>query len=186
MRIRISDLSPEGLVIKEELPLERLNQRMNAVPGNDVLFSTPPKVDLTVTKEIGGAATKGTICSTIKQPCSRCLKEIPRDVSASTDFILKERTSIKTDQKDEEDEIDVNANFDDDVGISFYEGDHVELEELLQEQLILEINPFGHPEELPDGKCSSCGLKPVELSTADTPTTKFGDLLAKASSMKRK
>jgi uncharacterized metal-binding protein YceD (DUF177 family) len=37
-----------------------------------------------------------------------------------------------------------------------YEGDHVDLEEPLQESLILTINPFWHPERDANDRCTYC------------------------------
>lgn len=147
MKIRISDIPAEGLNINDTIALEPLNARLQAGEPCDIYFLQAPRVSLMVRRNPGGAQTSGTISSRYKQPCSLCLDEVERDIEISFDYILQHK-SPATD--------DPTGGSLDDVGIIFFEGEHVDLEDSIQESLILSLSRFWHPPLKPDGSCSIC------------------------------
>jgi uncharacterized metal-binding protein YceD (DUF177 family) len=70
---------------------------------------------------------------------------VSHEITASIDWILQ----TSSDRAGPDDEID-------DPGVVLYEGEHVELEEPLQESLILNINPFWHPPRDKNERCTEC------------------------------
>ena len=75
-----------------------------------------------------------------------------------------------------EDDVDME-----DAGIIFFEGEHIDLEDVLQETLILALSPFLLPERDKDGKCVRCGeTTPIKYSIDSTSKRSLGDLLQKA------
>ena len=150
MKVRISDLSAAGLKISEDIPLDALNARMAEGAGNDIIFTAAPHVEIHVTPSAHGADTKGTVKTKYRQPCSMCAKELDRELEIAANFTLKRRPE----------ESDPDApEYADDIGISYFSGDHVELEELIQEALILSLSRYWRPPQNKDGSCQVCGKK---------------------------
>lgn len=79
-----------------------------------------------------------------------------------------------------------DLDYEDDIGISFFEGDQVDLEPLFQELLILPLEPFWSPPCSPDGTCTHCNKVvgiPKEAEDSATPkaaTFSLAELLKKA------
>lgn len=166
MKVRIVDISPKGLHVTEELPLEPLNERMRQGKSQGVIFTAAPRVDATIFGNTSGAELKGTITSKYRQECSLCLEEKERTVTINTHFHLK--------QKPEGSEIE------DDIGIVYYEGEHADLDEVLQEELILSLSLYWHPPFDNDERCKECLKRRSELGLASQKTgATLGDLLKK-------
>lgn len=148
MKIRISDISANGLTIHDTLPLAALNTRMNEGRFNDIEFTAAPIVDITVYRTLTGAETKGRVITRYTQPCSLCSKVIERELEIAAEFLLKQRPP----------DHDANSErFEDDIGISYFNEDHIDLEELIQENLILALDIYWRPEVNADGSCQGCG-----------------------------
>lgn len=158
MRIRVSDLRPEGLKVNDDIPLDALNQRMNEAASNDIVFTSPPSVELTVHKTPQGAQVKGTAAARYKQPCSLCLEELERETKVKIEYVFQRKSPLELARRDD----DAN-NFYDDVGICYFSGEHIELEELIQESLILSMTPFFRPPQNEKGECVACGINCSKL-----------------------
>lgn len=175
MKIRISTIPAEGLKIRETIPLQSINDRMSEGRDNDIVFTEAPVVELTVYKTHSGAETVGTVRATYLQPCGRCLEGVAVPLEVATNLLLAPIPE-KNDQ-------DQEGPYEDDIGISYYEGDHVDLTPLVQEALILKLSRFFKPALKPDGSCSQCGRTVNEVTNViEGPATKvtFGELLEKA------
>lgn len=142
MKIRLSDISPKGLQVTEELPLDALNMRMNEGKPGGIEFTKAPLVNITVIGTVSGAELKGTITTSYRQPCALCLEQRDRTLSLQTRCLLKPRSE---EFKEE-----------DDIGIIFFEGEHVELDSFFQEEIILALTLYWHPEFDARGKCTEC------------------------------
>jgi uncharacterized metal-binding protein YceD (DUF177 family) len=178
MKVRVSRLPAEGLSVKTSLSLENLNARMNEGRESDILFTEAPAVDLMVTKTTQGAETKGRVTCKYRQPCSRCDEGIEKALDIEANFILQARPAPgeRDTSKSEED-------YEDDIGISFFEGDQVDLEDLIQQALILPLSLYWHPPCDKKGNCTHCGKlceKPEASEAPTLETISLGDLLKKA------
>jgi uncharacterized metal-binding protein YceD (DUF177 family) len=152
MKIRISDIGPAGLKVNDNIPLEPLNKRMNEAKSNDILFTQKPEVEVLVHKTPNGAQVKGNAKVKYTQPCSLCIKELERELDVPINYIFQRRTPIELSKsKDGED------NYLDDIGICYFSGEHIELEELVQESLILSLDHFYKPERNEKNECKICG-----------------------------
>lgn len=158
MKIRITDISTNGLHIQDKLSLKKLNDRMNEGSENDIIFTADPQIDLHVTKTLSGGELKGRVTSMVKQPCSRCLEEVEREVTVPISFALKERPPTVNDEE---------AKFLDDIGVLYYTGDSIEVEEILEEALILSLSPYWAPEH--DSKIHQCKeeIKPSKVPSEE-------------------
>jgi uncharacterized metal-binding protein YceD (DUF177 family) len=145
--VRLSDLGQSGLTFSEELNLEELNTRMQASPGNDIVFLSTPQVEIKIIPLPEGAEVTGKISSDYTQSCGRCLEQLKRPISVKFRYQLKPHTPEIS-----EDELD-------DAGLIFYSGEHVDLKEHLEEALILAMSPYLLPALDQTGKCSECKKK---------------------------
>jgi uncharacterized metal-binding protein YceD (DUF177 family) len=134
--------------MKIDAPISRdaLNARLREGREADaVTFETAPIADLTLTRTHGGVLVKGIISGICKQDCASCGDLVPHEAQAVIDWILQgdaERAAHDDDL--------------DDPGVIVYQGEHVDLEEHLQEALILSLSPFWHPPRDKHDRCSVC------------------------------
>lgn len=163
MRVRISDIPAKGLNVKDTISLERLNQRMTEGRGNDIEFIAAPEVEFTIFPLGNGGDLKGEISALVRQPCSRCLKVVERKLKVELSFALKPKPDPRYEEVLESD------SYVDDVGLIYFDGEHVELEETLQESLILTLSPFWHPDTDKNGACCGCGEKVKDLIEIGAP-----------------
>lgn len=150
IRIKVTDIPTRGLSIEDSLPLDHLNKRMNEAPDNDVTFIESVQFSIHIKPEIAGAELKGHIQAKYEQPCGICLKEIVRELDQELSLTLKAKTL-----RPGVDRATSSEEWEDDIGIVYFDGEHIDLEEILQETLILGISPFNnnHPNctGLPEG-----------------------------------
>lgn len=137
MKIRLSDIPPAGRTFNDTFSCENLNARMNEGKGNDIIFLEAPVVEVTLTPRKGGIEVVGFARSTYQQPCGRCMENISHSVQAPLSLFLKPTPTAHT-----ADEEESTAAWEDNIGIVFYSGEHIDLEEIVQESLILELSPF--------------------------------------------
>ncbi len=176
MKVRISDIPHTGLKVSDILPLDALNARMSSGRGRDIVFTEAPRVDLLVSKTQSGAETKGWIRSKYRQQCARCLDEHDRPLDIQANLTLHHKPAA------EEIPENVEASFTDDVGISYFEGDSIDLEDILQEMLILSLSLYWAPECDKSGNCTVCGLNRDRFEMHEDKPAKnnLGSLLKKA------
>lgn len=156
MKIRISTIPPQGLKISDSIPLAPLNTRMNEGRNNDISFVEAPQVELMLYRTISGAQAKGKASTKYRQPCSRCLDVIERDLEVDINLIIEprpEKESVDPLQPDD---------CQDDIGLAYYDGDHIDLEDIIQESLILGLSQFWHPPSDERGTCTLCGRNLAE------------------------
>ena len=148
MKIRLTDIPAAGLPVSEILPQDSINQRLAEGRDVGIRFIEGLPVELTVYKSASGAETKGTVKTRYLQPCARCADGVERELELQTNYILQPRPQF-LDKNEEE-------QFEDDIGISYYEGEHVDLEDLIQESIILSLSIYWHPDEDAKGACVLC------------------------------
>jgi len=172
MKIRVSDLPAEGLNISDTIPLKPLNDRLQEGHPVDMRFTKEPIVRAHVSKTASGAELRGTIKSVLRQSCARCIENVDRELQVELNYILQHLDPSAAKSGDD---------LVDDVGIVYFDGENIELEELLQESLILNLNQFWHPPEDTKGNCVQCGTNFSKGSAlADKPKITLGELLKKA------
>ena len=169
MRVRISDIPHDGLSVDALLPVDHLNQRMGEGRNNDIVFLEDPKVEALITRTRTGATFKGELTTSYKQPCARCTDEQEQQLSVTANLVFHELLG---------DEAEPDA----DVGVYFYRDGAIELEEIIQEQLILELEPFWYPKECENGDCETCGknFKQKDEEQGEGGKVLLKDLLQKA------
>jgi uncharacterized metal-binding protein YceD (DUF177 family) len=181
MKIRISDIPHEGLAVKESLSLENLNARMREGEDHGIEFISPPQVELMVFKTPQGAETRGKVTSRYRQPCSLCIEGVERDLEVEANLIFKAKPlDLENRPAGEEDE-----DYIDDVGISYFEGEHLDLEAIIQESIILSLSIYWHPPVDKSGNCQVCGKRSASgqcVSQAEEKPLTLGQLIKAATS----
>lgn len=163
MRIRISTIPADGLKIVDKIPVTDLNRRLNEGHESEISFLADPAVDLTVHRNPNGAETKGKVVAAYKQPCARCDDRIGREIELPVDYILKRRLE--------------ETEGEDDIGIAYFEGDHFDLEELIQETLILALSLYWSPPLDESEGCTACPRSFAAPAEGGAGTVTMGDLL---------
>lgn len=146
MKILVTTIPFSGMKIDAPISKEALNVRLReGSKENMIVFESDPLVDITLTRTHGGVIVKGIASGMCKQDCSSCGDLVPHETVARIDWILQS----SQDRAAPDDEID-------DPGVIVYEGEHVDLEEPIQEALILSLSPFWHPPRDPQDRCLFC------------------------------
>lgn len=153
MKVRISDIPHQGLTINETLSLAGLQARLQGGRGQEIKILKEPKVTLKVFKTLNGAETKGQVEVNLLQPCSRCILEKERHLIVKLNFNFHQKPDPRVIN-----ELAPDADFSDDIGIFYFEGEHIELEEVIQEAIILQLNLFWKPDCDSHGICKTCGV----------------------------
>ena len=180
MKVLVTTIPYTGMKIDAPISKDALNTRLKeGNSANMVSFEDAPIADLTLTRTHGGVIVKGVISGTCKQDCASCSDLVPHEALATIDWILQGNA----DRAAPDDELD-------DPGVIAYQGEHVDLEEHLQEALILSLSPFWHPPRDQHDRCSHCqrdcsqklwrvgdGDKPQESSAESSSRGTLGNLL---------
>lgn len=177
MRILVTTIPFSGMKIDAPIAKDSLNARLQeGSDGGAVAFTADPLVDITLTRTHGGVLVKGVVTAACLQDCSTCGDNVPHEVLSKIDWLLQTSSD--------------RAGLDDDLndpGVIVYEGDHINLEEYLQEALILNLSPFWHAPRDNQDRCTFCNREcpaRASWSSADVKETasinsgsSFGSLL---------
>jgi uncharacterized metal-binding protein YceD (DUF177 family) len=185
MKIYVSTIPFSGMKIDGYLPLQPLNDRL--AEGKDIpelSFTEPPALQLVLTRAYGGITVRGMVTGQCAQTCATCADPKVHTVTADIDLILQSATEAAAGGDD----------LLDDPGVLTYAGDHVDLEDPLQEALILGLSPFWHPPRSEREECTACGrdcstkawTKGEEASSAAPKGPSLGKLLEGALSKAKK
>lgn len=181
MRILVTTIPFTGMKIDAPISMTDLNARLReGRDANSVIFEDAPIADITLTRTHGGVLVKGIISGRCKQDCSSCGDLVAHEACAAIDWILQG----DADRAAADDDLD-------DPGVIVYQGEHVDLEEPLQEALILSISPFWHPPRDAHERCLTCRRDcskrmwrseetagvPGTSSDTDQPSSTLGALL---------
>jgi uncharacterized metal-binding protein YceD (DUF177 family) len=178
MKIRLTDLSSQGLSIDQTISKDALNARLREGRECDITFIDPPRVQMLVVPTARGAQTKGTVTARYRQACGACSDPVERSLEVEANFILEQKPADAAGTAGDEDL--------DDVGISFFEGDSFDLEDLIQEDLILGLSLYWHPPRNERGDCEVCGRNVArELKGHVDAPTRLGELLDAAKKVRK-
>jgi uncharacterized protein len=139
MKIVLADITEEGLDLAFEETFE---------PGPFKSLA-PVKAMLHVDKFGHEVFVKGTVKSLLELECSRCLKVFPFESELSVDVVYRPLEELRGEERHEikDDELDTD----------FYEGDELDIDGLVKEQIILSIPLKPLCSEACRGICPSCG-----------------------------
>lgn len=110
-----------------------------------VELTSPLEVELTATDVGEGVLVRGTLATTVRQACRRCLDPVERDVREHVDLLF-------TEPAQGEEEVD-----DGEVYPLPARGDDLDLTTAVREQVLLQVPEFTLCREECRGLCPSCG-----------------------------
>ena len=126
--------------VREQVPPEH-----PMFEGMRVELGAPLEVDLAATSVGEGVFVRGTLRTTVRLACRRCLSPVEQPVDASVDFLFVERTREDEAEQDEE------------VYYLPERGDELDLTQAVREQLLLDVPGFALCGEECRGLCPQCG-----------------------------
>ena len=147
MKIIIDEIPETGaLDVKFSEDEHSLNSLFGQGLEKDFHFDFPVKGSFHISRESKNIFIDLEIAGSVKADCSRCLANFKSPINSSSHLIFWPGENIEEDGSEEED-----------FGKSFYYENHLNLEEILREEisLLLPFNPLC--KKICKGLCSSCG-----------------------------
>lgn len=138
MKIIISDIPDEGLILDLEEKIEE----------EDISLLSPVKAHLELTKEHSEVIVEGSLKAELELECGRCLKKYGHVMDVPVNVVYHPVAEIGHDRHELKD---------DEMDMGFYQGDELDLKELLREQIMLNIQMKPLCDENCRGICSQCG-----------------------------
>lgn len=148
MRLELSHIRlPETEIIKVFEPADLPGE------GEDYRVISPVELRLTIHRDNDRFRLVGTVKTRLELDCSRCLEAFVLPVDRAFDLRFLPATVVDA-AKDEDDEAEVEE---DDVSITYYRDEQIDLIEVLREQFYLDLpmKPLCSP--ACKGICPQCG-----------------------------
>ncbi len=144
MIVRLSEIE-DGAVLEGEIDGSRLKR----AEDEDFNFLTPIGYRLVVKKFENGARVEGLLQCSLSLKCSRCLDEFTYPVRAALDVELVRKAPV------EGTEIELTS---DEMDVYYFEGDEIDLDPLLYEEVLLSVPIQPLCREDCRGLCDICGI----------------------------
>ena len=156
MKIALSQITEHGLNLDFQLPANGLKILKELVDDGEVTAFSPLAVSVTLWAREGYIDVRGQVVTEAILTCSRCLAEFS--------YLLEQHFSVRFSQEipqdlsstssDDDADIELTA---DQVGLVFFEGDELDLREVIQEQIALGLPYKPLCREDCKGLCAKCG-----------------------------
>ena len=172
MRIRITDIPPEGRELDFDLDAGSLNERASlvkvqadddAVPPPSYTFTRDPRTLLRLSLEGSTVTIKGITTAGYVTPCSRCAEDTEKTIDVPIEMVLKPFSQRRPEHEQGED-----------LHFGFYEGQEVDCGSFVEELLLLAL-PFSvlcRADCL--GLCVHCGAN-LNCGNCSCENDDFGD-----------
>ncbi len=149
MKLNVHDIEEGAKRLVFEEPTEELNELL--VHGEVHDFDFPPKVGVRLEYYRAGQELffLGHISGDVVGHCGRCLEEYTFPMQTDFNVVLVPKTA------EAQSEMELS---DDELDLSVYEGDQIDLAPLLQEQVILALPTRPLCADNCKGLCSGCGV----------------------------
>lgn len=148
MKIRITDITPEGKAVEFDLDPQAINARLkgSAIETPEYQFVPPLKANLRLELEVGGVMLKGKSSAHFKTVCARCAEEAEQELNVPVQMVLKPKTGREQEDVDMED-----------VQFGTYDGKEVDCSAVVEEALILALPYSVLCRADCKGLCPQCG-----------------------------
>lgn len=168
MIIKLSDVE-DKLVLKGEMT----NLAFENLDEKQFTMQSPVLFELLVTKQDDSVRITGPVKSTVTLPCSRCLEEFTCSFDTHLDIELAPKGLLPHST-----EVELRA---DDLDIYYYEGDEIDLDPLIYDEVLLNLPIRPLCREDCGGLCPTCGKnRNIEsCSCNQTVNTILGEKLKK-------
>jgi uncharacterized metal-binding protein YceD (DUF177 family) len=134
--IRFADLGPSPREITGEIEAGVLTKKISS---DEFSFLVPQIFTLKATSIPDGAQFKGQIVSKFEQVCGRCGKMRAREINIPVQLVVRRMPPRRFREED--------GRYEDDIGITFVEGERFDLEPMLIELILLSLSTFWSEEK---------------------------------------
>jgi uncharacterized protein len=148
MRVRVDQIKDEESHCSFQQPLEGINERLLHGEVRDFRLTSPLGVDATYYRAGDDLFFAGRIHADLEGTCARCLEPFAFRVDESAQFVL-----VPTPKEGPERQLS-----EDDLSLSFYSGEEIDLAPLFTEQVILTLPTRALCSEDCRGLCPHCGV----------------------------
>jgi uncharacterized protein len=168
MRIRLEHLKAGKLSLEFEEPAETFPVLTELVASGVCEFLAPLKAALRA-QQIGGiVAIDGNISTTVRMDCARCLQSYEMPIASSFALTYSQKEPAPELSGSNQEEVELTAE---DMGMSYYQGEEINLKNEIQEQVVLAIPLRALCRQDCKGLCPKCGadLKSGECGCDRSP-----------------
>lgn len=173
MRIRVDEIPESGRFLHLHWDQDRLSQFLPPDDPFELELIRPVNVDLEIVKGAEHIRIQGSIKGVLQVACHRCLSPFPMPLDETVDiFLMDERKA----PEEEEEEKELTEE---DLDYQFFDGEVLEIDELIAEQIFLALPFKVLCSETCLGLCPRCGVNLNEESckckenTDDSPFAKL-------------
>jgi uncharacterized protein len=148
LKITVSKIPEGGMVLQFERDGEWFRENLPGAAPCDFL---PDRIDVACTARMIGENVfiEGTVATAVEMPCCRCLEMARLPLQSSFKYTFAPSPSRP------EKEVELNAE---DLDFAYYEGDIIDLDAVISEQILLQIPIKPLCAELCRGLCPHCGI----------------------------
>lgn len=148
MKLNVNDIDDVGKDLVYSEPTDTLNALL--VHGNvcDFEFQRPAEVQLGYRRSGQELFFYGRVFSEAIGHCARCLEKYSFDVTPDFSFVLVPKSPMPS-------EVELNEE---DLDLSFYEGEEVDVSPLVLEQIVLALPTRPVCTDTCRGLCPQCGI----------------------------
>ncbi len=157
MRIRLSDIPPEGIHRAFTLSLAAMARLGEAIGPQE----GEVKLELRLKNREGNVQVDGRMQAVLSAPCQRCLEPVPLEVDEEVLVAL----SPEQDYDEEGEDLHLGAG---DLEVSFYRGEELDLLHLVEDELLLALPDSVAPPDEED-RCTICGRRMEEIYPEERP-----------------
>lgn len=147
MKIRIHDFEEASRELVFEEPTTELNALLDRGPVHDFRFAGPAAVRLEYYRSGADLFLSGRASVDVCADCARCLEQFTFRLDVPLSFVLVPRPRFEPKSELGEDDLD----------LSYYEGEEVDVSPLMGEQLVLALPTQPLCGEGCKGLCQQCG-----------------------------
>jgi uncharacterized protein len=149
MRIRVDEIPESGRFLHFHWDQDRLGQFLPPDDPFELELLHPVNVDLEINKGADHIRIQGSIKGVLQVACHRCLKPFPMPLDEQVEvFLVEEQKAPEEEEKELEEE---------DLEYEFFDGEVIEIDELVAEQIFLALPFKVLCSEGCRGLCPRCG-----------------------------
>lgn len=149
MKIRVADISEKQKVLAAIEEYSLYPSLVKVQEAGECEFRAPLTIDLSVVREYDHIRVHGSVGTSVKLTCSRCLVEYSTEIASSFTIFYTRSVEVQP-----EDEVELGEE---DLISATYSGDEIDFTDEIAEQVLLDIPYKPLCSEECRGLCPSCG-----------------------------
>lgn len=138
MQIRLQQFRQGRQELQFEVPADELRAHFADIGSTYEALDAPAEFDGAVDRTDDTLVIRGLIAVRYRLICSRCVAERERDSALPIRWTLVPLRVLDAHRLRDDEELELST---DDLDVSFYSGNEIDLGELVREALILELDP---------------------------------------------